>query len=98
MSIECFVLRSARLYRAAGQCTVTDEFRIELFYQIDDRPEPGQGTGEPETVLLQVYRPPNSVSALSLIYGLWHCFNVSYALFTYLHTIFSQQSCHPFER
>ena len=54
MSIECFVLRSARLYRAAGQCTVTDEFRIELFYQIDDRPEPGQGTGEPETVLLQV--------------------------------------------
>ena len=84
MSIECFVLRSARLYRAAGQCTVTDEFRIELFYQIDDRPEPGQGNGEPETVLLQVYRPPNSVSALSLIYGLglWHYFNVSYALFT----------------
>ena len=57
-NVSCLAVQSS------GQCTVTDEFRIELFYQIDDRPEPSQGTGDSAVT-------SQSSSKLSFIYGLW---------------------------
>ena len=58
LNVSCLAVQSS------GQCTVTDEFRIELFYQIDDRPEPSQGTGDSAVT-------SQSSSKLSFIYGLW---------------------------